>query len=497
MSAREQSGIPFLDLKNRAAVAPVMDFPREIALEYGVLPIQDKPGSTMLLAFPKSRGLDLLDEVRFSLSLPFQPVLADDGLIEEQLRRLYGGREVSRAEPGITRAVGSLADAGGDAAGQDATSVFKRLLEEAIRARASDIHIEPLNERLRVRFRIDGVLHDVDSMPLALQGPIISHVKVAAVLDITEKRLPQDGRIEFRRDVDLRVSVLPTNHGESVVIRILERGLAAYKIDEIGLMPEDRKLLDKLLNVQDGFVVVTGPTGSGKTTSLYAFLKSIANPSVKIITVEDPVEYITEGFTQIPVDTEHGTDFGTALRAILRHDPDIVLLGEIRDQDSARTALQSALTGHQVFSTLHTNDAASAIGRLVNLGAEPYLVNAALTAVIAQRLVRKICPQCKETYPATDSEKRRIEREGVKAPDQLYRGKGCAQCYKTGYRGRFGVYEIITINNEIQKLILSNSPAGRIRDAAKAAGMRGIRTDGMSKAVAGLTTVEEVVRVLY
>jgi len=494
---RHRGGIPVVDLEDYPSIVPIPTVPKEISLGFGILPIQEEEDGFLLIAFPASSGLELLDEVRFSLQIPFRPVFAETEQIEKRLRILYGGREVVKRDPSVGGAVGSLEDASADVATANAVAIFRRTLEEAIRVRASDIHFEPMKERLRVRIRVDGVLHDVNSLPLTLKGPIISHIKVAANLDITEKRLPQDGRIEYQRNIDLRVSTLPVNQGESVVLRILERGIHAFKIDEIGISPADRTFVEGLLAVQDGFIVVTGPTGSGKTTTLYAFLSAIADPSLKVITVEDPVEYITEGFTQIPIDAAHGTDFGNALRSILRHDPDIVLLGEIRDEETARTALQAALTGHQVFSTLHTNDAPTAVGRLIKLGVAPYLVNAALTAVIAQRLVRKICTNCQEEHPATLAEKHRIERANIPPPEVLYRGKGCPQCYNSGYRSRIGIFEIITMTPEIQSLILSSSSAGKIRDAARAAGMKGMMSDGMLKACQGLTTVEEVVRVLY
>lgn len=485
-----------VDLKDFPAVALVPGFPKQVAIEFGVLPLRQEEDGALLIAFPAASGLQILDEVRFALQMPFRPVLADSEQIDEKLRRLYGGREVHGGGDLGGRAVAALGDTADEVASADAVALFRRTLEEAIRSRASDIHFEPLHERFRVRFRVDGVLHEVNSLPLALQGPLTSHIKVAAGLDITEKRLPQDGRIEFHGSIDLRVSCLPTNHGESVVLRILERGISSFRIGDLGLTTGQRAAIDRILEVQDGFIVSTGPTGSGKTTSLYAFLRELANPALKIITVEDPVEYITEGFTQIPVDSKHGTDFASALRSILRHDPDVVLLGEIRDEESARTALQAALTGHQVFSTLHTNDAPSAVGRLVNLGVEPFLVNAALTAVIAQRLVRVTCPSCKEEFPPTPAESHRIERAGLAVPERLFRGKGCPACYGTGYRSRIGVFEIITVNPEIQELILARAPAGRIREAARASGMEDMLQDGLRKACEGTTTVDEVVRVL-
>lgn len=489
-------GVNSVDLAQYSNIALIEGFPREVALEFGVLPIRKEADGSILLALPSTSGVDLIDELRFAFPKPFRPVFADPEQIEERLRRVYGGRDIARMATAAGGKLGALAEPHEDAATADAVSLFRKTLEEAVRARASDIHFEPMPDRYRVRFRIDGVLHEVNTLPTTIQGALTSHIKIASGMDITERRLPQDGRIEFKGNIDLRCSALPTNHGESVVLRILERGIASYNIEQLGLFPDHRKVVDSFLAVQDGFIVVTGPTGSGKTTSLYAYLRALANPSVKIITVEDPVEYITEGFTQVPVDAKYGTDFASALRSILRHDPDIVLLGEIRDEETARTALQAALTGHQVFSTLHTNDAPSAVGRLLNLGVEPFLVNAALTAVIAQRLVRSICPDCKEEYAPSDAEKHRYERGKIPVPARLFRGKGCPNCYTTGYRSRMGVFEFVTVNPEIQELILQRAPASRIREAARRAGMLDMFQDGLRKAAAGSTTIEEIVRVL-
>jgi general secretion pathway protein E len=390
------------------------------------------------------------------------------------------------------------------------------MILEALKARASDLHLESTAEGLRVRHRIDGVLHDVSRPPRAYQAAVISRIKIMANLNIAERRLPQDGRIRLRlseREVDLRVSTVPSMHGESVVLRILDRGTHVRSLTELGMPAHVFDGWSHLIRQPHGIILVTGPTGSGKTTTLYAGLASINEPGVKIITVEDPVEYQLEGITQIPINRKAGLSFANALRSILRHDPDVLMVGEMRDPETAEIAIQSALTGHVVFSTLHTNDAPGGLARLMDMGVEPYLVSATLEGILAQRLVRVVCPECSEPYTPTDDELEQIRvAEAVGGADsksaseaakqarakryrKLVRGQGCEVCAGTGYRGRTGIYELLPISDAIREAIARGASVGEVRAVAVNQGMRPLRTDGIAKVAQGVTTLEEVLRV--
>ncbi|MDR2548851.1 MAG: type II secretion system ATPase GspE [Desulfobulbus sp.] len=376
------------------------------------------------------------------------------------------------------------------------------VLSQAVRDNASDIHIESYKDRVKIRKRVDGILYDMYSPPRHVQGKLISRVKIMAKMDIAEKRLPQDGRIEIRiadKNVDLRVSTLPTSFGERVVMRLLDKSSSLVPLTDLGFSERDLDHFLKLIKAPHGIVLVTGPTGSGKTTTLYSALGIINKPDINIITVEDPIEYQMQGVSQVQVNPKIGLTFASGLRTIVRQDPDVILVGEIRDLETAEIAIQAALTGHLVFSTLHTNDAASAITRLTDMGVEPFLVSSAVNAILAQRLVRKICPHCRETYippPAF------LERAGLSADEfagrELYRGVGCPQCLETGYKGRIGIYELMSLTAEMKNLILTTSDAGQIKREALASretGMMTLRQDGLRKVLAGLTTLEEVFRV--
>jgi general secretion pathway protein E/type IV pilus assembly protein PilB len=371
-------------------------------------------------------------------------------------------------------------------------------LTEAIEMRATDVHIEPFENQLRLRNRIDGVLQETN-VPGSIRrfhAAIVSRLKILSHLDIAEKRLPQDGRIKLKiagREIDVRVSIIPMIHGEAVVLRILDRGDAVLGTEHVGMSAHDRAHFDKILDMPHGIVLVTGPTGSGKTTTLYAALSKINDTERKIITVEDPVEYQLRGVNQIQVNHKSGLTFAAGLRAILRHDPDVVLVGEIRDKETAEIAVQASLTGHLVFSTLHTNDAPGAATRLIDMGIEPYLVASSLEVVVAQRLVRVICKQCKQEVP--DSETKIIREEfGDLVPPVLYRGAGCRNCQGTGYRGRQGIFEMMAISNEIRSMILERVPSHHLRQVAVKEGMTSLRTDGWRIIRDGRTTVDEVMR---
>jgi type II secretion system protein E len=372
------------------------------------------------------------------------------------------------------------------------------MILEALKARASDLHLESTAEGLRVRHRIDGVLHDVSRPPRIYQAAVVSRIKIMASLNIAERRLPQDGRIRLRlseREVDLRVSTMPSIHGESVVLRILDRGTRVLELTELGMSATVLTTWQRLIQRPHGIILVTGPTGSGKTTTLYAALSSINQPGVKIITIEDPVEYQLEGITQIPVNRKAGLSFANALRSILRHDPDILMVGEMRDPETAEIAIQSALTGHMVFSTLHTNDAAGGITRLIDMGVEPYLASATLEGILAQRLVRMVCHECAEPYEPPPDELTRFGEDGGRSRHGFRHGRGCDACAGTGYRGRTGVYELLPISEAIREMIVQGSSVDEIRAAARNEGMAPLRTDGWLKAAAGETTLEEVIRV--
>jgi general secretion pathway protein E len=376
------------------------------------------------------------------------------------------------------------------------------MILEALRARASDIHLESAPDALLVRFRIDGVLQDISHPPRQYQGAVISRIKIMAGLNIAERRLPQDGRIRLRlsdRELDLRVSITPTLHGEGVVLRVLDRGAGVRGLDELGLSESVARGLDHLLRQPHGIVLVTGPTGSGKTTTLYGALGRLNQPGVKIVTVEDPVEYQIDKVSQIPVDTKVGRTFASALRSILRHDPDIIMIGEMRDRETAEIAIQAALTGHLVFSTLHTNDAPSGVARMVDMGVEPFLVSATVQGILAQRLVRLVCEACAEEHAppaAALAELAQYPQYQVDVPRPRFRrGRGCEVCSGTGYRGRAGIYELMLLTDEMRARIQAGASAAELRALALANGLVPLRAAGWAKACTGLTTVEEVLRV--
>jgi len=376
------------------------------------------------------------------------------------------------------------------------------MLSQAVRDNASDIHIEPFKDRVKIRKRVDGILYDMFSPPKHVQAKLVSRVKIMAKMDIAERRLPQDGRIEIRiadKNIDLRVSSLPTAFGERVVMRLLDKSNVLLSLEDLGMSRRDLDILLNLIKAPYGIILVTGPTGSGKTTSLYSALSILNKPDVNIITVEDPIEYQINGISQMQVNTKIDLTFANGLRTIVRQDPDIILVGEIRDMETAEMAIQAALTGHLVFSTLHTNDAASAVTRLIDMGVEPFLVSSSVNAIMAQRLVRQICPHCREPYTPS---KEYLEKLGLPREEfedaVLYRGKGCSECLHTGYQGRMGIYELMILSDSIKNLVLTTSDAGQIKRAAMAdpdMPMMTLRQDGLQKVLDGMTTLEEVFRV--
>lgn len=373
------------------------------------------------------------------------------------------------------------------------------LLTGAVKDRASDIHIEPYQGNVRVRYRIDGILYDILSLPRKIHSPLVSRVKVMASLNIAEKRLPQDGRIEIRiadRSVDIRVSTIPTSFGERVVLRLLDKTSSVLKLSDLGMDEQKVNQFNSLIKSPYGIILVTGPTGSGKTTTLYAALSSINSPEVNIITIEDPVEYQIEGIGQIQVNPKIDLTFAQGLRSIVRQDPDVILIGEVRDRETAEIAIQSSLTGHLVFSTLHTNDAASAVTRLIDMGIEPYLVTSSVIAIIAQRLVRVLCPKCKEPYIPDEESLRNLGLDPKALGETVfYRKTGCAACMNTGYRGRTAIFEILILDDAIKRTILKTSDSNQIQDEAVRRGMATLLANGAEKVLEGTTTIEEVFRV--
>ncbi len=463
----------------------------------------------LVLAMADPLDHSTLNAIRFyTPHKKIEPVLAPETEIQDLIEKFYGNQASS-----LGRIVEGIEDADAETASEDSDDVehLKDLASEApvirlvnlvisraIESRASDVHIEPFERDLKVRYRIDGVLYDVESPPKRLRAAIISRIKIMAKLNIAERRIPQDGRIKMRvlgKDVDLRVSTLPTMYGESVVMRILDKSnTQIYDLKKLGLTQDMYCQVEDLVHRPYGIILVTGPTGSGKTTTLYAALSEINLPDKKIITIEDPVEYQMNGVNQIHVNPQIGLTFAAGLRSIVRQDPDVIMVGEMRDLETAEIGIRAALTGHVVFSTLHTNDAPSAIARLVDMGAEDYLLASSILGILAQRLVRVICPHCKEEEKA-DPEILRGVGFNVGEPVTTYRGAGCKECSMTGFHSRLGIFELMLMNDEIRRLTVSNADSGQLRKAAINSGMTTLRQDGFNKVRQGITTLAEVLRV--
>ncbi len=504
-----QFGMEFVSLSGLEIDQEVVDLvPGEVARRYHIIPVY-RTESTITVALSDPLDVETLDSLRYVLRCDVAGVVAIPEEIEAALSRMYPatGSTVASMLDELTE--GSIQAPGegtpkleGEDEVTDADAPIIKLVSliilEAFRSRASDIHLEPLERKFRVRYRIDGVLHEVESPPKRLQSAIISRVKIMANMSIAEKRLPQDGRIQINvmgRDLDLRVSSVPCNHGETIVMRILDKESLSLGLPKLGFFSDDQQTFERLIGLSDGIILVTGPTGSGKTTTLYACLNHINKPDRKIITVEDPVEYQMTGINQVHVRSDIGLTFGAALRSILRQAPNIIMIGEIRDLETAEIAVNASLTGHLVFSALHTNDAPSAVTRLIDIGVKPFLVASSTRAIMAQRLVRKICERCKESVKPTDAELRTFGGlAGKLEAVQLFRGRGCSECKQTGYRGRIGIFEIFLINDEVRHMIYERVSASHLRARARELGMRTLREDGIRKVIAGQTTLEEVVR---
>ncbi|MBI5639736.1 MAG: type II secretion system ATPase GspE [Nitrospirae bacterium] len=486
---------------------------KEIPLSFAkgnmIMPLRRQQGK-LIAAVADDRGILALHELSRHFGLRPQPLNSQAGVIIDAINRFYGQ-------------MGSAEEVMDNITGEDLSSVateFERpkdilelteeapiirllnaILQQAVKERASDIHIEPYEKELDVRMRVDGILKRVLTPPKIIQDALISRIKIMASLDIAEKRLPQDGRIRLLiggRDIDIRVSIIPTSFGERAVLRLLDRKQGLIGLWEVGLDKEDADRIEGLLKRTNGILLVTGPTGSGKTTTLYAALNRVHTEEKNIITVEDPVEYQLKGIGQIHVNPKIGLTFASGLRSILRQDPDVIMVGEIRDVETAEIAIQASLTGHLVLSTLHTNDAPSAIVRLIDMGVEPFLVASSLMGVVAQRLVRVICPACRESYEPSEIERSYFLGSSVLPTGpkfSLYRGKGCEQCNGKGYLGRTGIFETLVIDDKVRQLISGKTDSQSIKNAAVSQGMKTLRLDGFEKALKGITTVEEVLRV--
>ena len=478
----------------------------ELARRYRIFPL-NLDGNQLDVASCDPLDVDAIDSLSHVIKLPVQTFLTTADAIDAAIDKYYKSSTKpvddlfeGFEDEGVVAIIASEEQSA--KSDEDATPIIRyvhMVINEAMKRRASDIHLEPLEKKFRVRFRVDGVLQEIESPPKRLQPSIISRIKLMANVSIAEKRVPQDGRIQLKtnaRDIDLRVSVLPTVFGESIVMRILDKESLKLGLPQMGFFSDDQALFESLISMADGIFLVTGPTGSGKSTTLYSALNHINKPDRKIITVEDPVEYQLTGINQVGVRKEVGMTFSAALRSMLRQAPNVIMVGEIRDLETAEIAINASLTGHMVYSTLHTNDAPSAVSRLIDIGVKPFLVSASLRGALAQRLVRRICPDCKQPY---FPEYRELSAIGIQQSQigdaTFYRGSGCAKCSGIGYKGRMGIFEIFTVSEEMQTIIYENKSLLEIRQKARELGMRSMRDDGIRKIMAGSTTIEEVLHV--
>jgi type IV pilus assembly protein PilB len=500
----EAQGVPYVDLTQVTIPPSIIELvPESLARERIVLPYAQENGALKVIMSDPS-DLDALQALQFILNKDIHPVLSPREQILEAINRHYGQTEQESVDSILAEFTDTAIDfteteglgAVGEESDAPVVKLVNLMIQEAVNLRASDIHVEPFVDRVRVRYRIDGVLVERDSPPRRLLAPMLARIKVMAQIDIAEKRRPQDGRIKAvvgGRHYDLRVSVLPTVHGQSVVMRILDRGNIQVSIKDLGFAEDDYTRFQNIIKRPNGIFLVTGPTGSGKTTTLYAALNELNRPDRKIITAEDPVEYYLPGINQVEVKHQIGLDFARIIRAMLRQAPNIILVGEIRDRETAEIAVQASLTGHLVFSTLHTNDAPSAITRLADIGVPPFLIASSLIAIMAQRLVRTICAKCKEPHKPSAVEMRAagIPAE-VAAKATFLRGRGCHHCHNTGYRGRLGIFELLRMNTQMREMAFNREPTQAIRQKCRQLGMRSLLEDGVHKSTKGITTLEEV-----
>ncbi len=488
----------------------IQSIPVQFARTHGLIAIEDT-GALLRVATHRPLEVQPMDDLATLLGREIEAVLATRGEIANLINRAYRHKA-----DGVDEALQDVKDTDIvsiaeniqesedllDANKAPVIKLVNMLLFQALKLRASDIHLQPYGDRLQVRMRIDGVLYDMESVPRRAQEAIVSRVKVMGKMDIAERRLPQDGRASIRigdGDVDVRISTVPVAGGERVVFRILDKTTKIYSLDQIGLSPDNHRIIDRYINYSHGVIFLAGPTGSGKTTTLYACLDAINAPDLNILTIEDPVEYNLDGISQVQVNVKKGLTFAAGLRSFLRQDPDVMMVGEVRDNETADIAIRAALTGHLVFSTVHTNDSASTVTRLIDIGVEPYLVSSSLLLVIAQRLLRTICPNCRE--PVTPDQKMLYFLEDLKLkPEQfpggkLMIGKGCDECFRSGYAGRTAIYEVMPIDTHIQEQIVNKATASQIKRGALERGLQTLRMDGVGKLLQGMTTADEVLRV--
>lgn len=502
----DQAGMEYLDLSTSVPDAEaIKKLDAVTARTFGVVPVSVAEGR-LRVALSDPVNVTILADIGFATGMEVEGVVVDEKQVQTAIEEHYK-EDAGPDKEAMKALVEELSQQGGKFDLEDKASMasaapvvklLNYILYQAIRDKAADIHLEPFEDDFKIRYRVDGVLYDLEAPPAHLAVALISRVKVLADLDIAETRLPQDGRIELTvggKPVDLRVSTLPTMFGESTVMRVLDRSVVSLNLDSIGLYDQQLEQVRAFTQLPHGIVLVTGPTGSGKTTTLYAVLNEANSEEVKIITTEDPVEYDLEGIVQIPVNEEIGVTYAKVLRTILRQDPDIILVGEIRDRETAQTAIEASLTGHLVFSTLHTNDAPSAITRLTDIGVEPFLITATLREVVAQRLVRRICKECKTMYTPSESVLNELQiKPGEIGDKQFAHGKGCDACNFTGFRGRIALAEIMTMDDQMKELVLAGASSTVLQEAARATGMETLREAGLRAIYDGLTSVEEVLR---
>ena len=507
----EFHSLQFVNLAEVTIPAAVIELvPESVARENVVIPMSQENGVLQIIISDPT-DFDTIQKLQFILNKDVQPVLSPREAIIEAINRHYGQTETESVDSMLqeftdtaidfTETERTAAGTAGEESDAPVVKLVNLMISEAIGLRASDIHIEPFSDRVRVRYRIDGVLVERDSPPRRLLAPMLSRIKIMGSIDIAERRRPLDGRIKLNvqgKHFDLRVSILPTNHGQSVVMRILDRGSIQINIQELGFGEEDYGRFQQIIKRPNGIFLVTGPTGSGKTTTLYSALNELNRPDRKIITAEDPVEYYLPGINQVEVKHKIGLDFARIIRAMLRQAPNIILVGEIRDNETAEIAVQASLTGHLVFSTLHTNDAPSAITRLVDIGVQPFLIASSVIAIMAQRLVRVVCPKCKESDNLNVAELRSAGITPERAATANFsRGRGCAHCHHTGYRGRKGIYELLKMTAAIREMTFNREPTQTIRRQARLLGMKTLLDDGINKALKGITTLDEVLSICH
>ncbi len=492
-----QAGLELVDL-TRTSPSPeaLLAIDATTAHAFGVLPLV-REGNRLLVALADPLNTALLEDLAFTTGLEVRGALAEAEALRALVKKHYG-EEQSLADAVRDAARADVLDPNQAASSAPVVRLLTSILQRAIKDRASDVHFEVYGADFRIRYRVDGALYEVEAPPAHLAPALIARIKVLSDLDIAETKLPQDGRISLvieGRPVDLRVATLPAVAGEGAVLRVLDRSSVSLDLDALGFELEQRRTLSALTHLPSGIVLITGPTGSGKTTTLYALLAEVNDPSIKIITVEDPVEYDIDGIVQIPINEEIGVDYGRVLRTVLRQDPDKILVGEIRDAETASVAIEASLTGHTVFATVHTNDAPSAVTRLLDLGLEPYLLTATLEAIVAQRLVRKVCANCRVEYvpEAEDLLELGPSAEALVGRTLVY-GKGCVDCFHTGYRGRTALVEVLVVDDSVRQAVLAGASTGELRRLARRFGMRTLREAGLAAVVLGRTTLDEVMR---